>query len=91
MFPAIMEPEHVRVHKSHHWFSLEPHPPNPTSFRNVLILTTEGSEFESRCGHKFPLQRPDLLWGPPSLLSNGYWRPFPPDKAAGPWSRPLTN
>jgi hypothetical protein len=25
------------------------------------------------------LQRPDRLWGPPSLLSNGYWERFPPE------------
>jgi hypothetical protein len=25
----------------------------------------------------------DRLWGPPNLLSNGYWELFPGDKAAG--------
>jgi hypothetical protein len=28
-------------------------------------------------------RRPDRLWGPPSLLSNGYGGPFPRGKAAG--------
>jgi len=34
--------------------------------------------------------RPDRLWGPPSLLSNGYRGFFHGGKAAGTWSRPLT-
>jgi hypothetical protein len=29
------------------------------------------------------LYRPDQLWGPPSLSSNGYWGSFPGDKAVG--------
>jgi hypothetical protein len=32
---------------------------------------------------------PDRLWGPPSLLSNGYQGFFPWGKAAGVWSWPL--
>jgi hypothetical protein len=28
-------------------------------------------------------RRPDRLWGPPNLLSNGYWRLVPGGKAAG--------
>jgi hypothetical protein len=28
-------------------------------------------------------QCPDRIWGPPSLLSNGYWGFLPRDKAAG--------
>jgi len=36
---------------------------------------------------------PSLDWvsGPPSLLSNGYQRLFPGNKAAGAWSWPLTS
>jgi hypothetical protein len=32
---------------------------------------------------KYSPQRPHLLWGSPSLLSNGYWGSFPLGKAAG--------
>jgi hypothetical protein len=34
---------------------------------------------------------PNRLWGPPSLLSNGYWDLFPCGKAAGAWSWPLAS
>jgi hypothetical protein len=34
---------------------------------------------------------PHRLWGPPSLLSNGYRGAFPEGKAAGAWSLPLTS
>jgi hypothetical protein len=35
--------------------------------------------------------RSDLLWGPPSLLTNGYQGSFPGGKAAGTWTWPLTS
>jgi len=43
----------------------------------------DGPEIESRWGRDFP-HLPDLPWGPPSLLYNGY-RLFPGGKAAGAW------
>jgi hypothetical protein len=35
-------------------------------------------------------RRPDRLWGPPNILSNGYRDSFLGGKAAGAWSWPLT-
>jgi hypothetical protein len=43
----------------------------------------EGPEIESRWDEIFRI-RPDLSWGPPSLLYNGY-RVFTGGKAAGAW------
>jgi hypothetical protein len=37
------------------------------------------------------LQGTDRLWDPPSLLSIGYWGPFPGGKAGGAWSWLLTS
>jgi len=37
------------------------------------------------------LPRPERLWSPPSLLSNGYQGLFPRGKAAGAWSWLLTS
>jgi hypothetical protein len=39
----------------------------------------------------FTSPRPDWLWGPASLLFNGYGGPFPAGKAAGAWSWSLTS
>jgi hypothetical protein len=36
-------------------------------------------------------RRPDRLWGPPNLLSNGYRGSFTRGKAAGAWSWPLSS
>jgi len=35
--------------------------------------------------------RLDQAWGPPSLLSNGYWGDYFGDKACGAWSWPLSS
>jgi len=51
----------------------------------VGILTRYGLDglgIESRWGGEIFRTRPDRLWGPPSLLYNGY-RVFPGGKAAG--------
>ena len=44
----------------------------------------DGPGIESRWGGEIFRTRPDLPWGPPSLLYNGY-RVFPGGKAAGEW------
>jgi len=36
-------------------------------------------------------QCPDRLWGPPSVIFNGYRGLLPRGKAAGTWSWPLTS
>jgi hypothetical protein len=54
---------------------------------SVGIATRYGLDFpgiDSRRGGEIFRTRPDRLWGPPSLLYNGY-RIFPGSKAAGAW------
>jgi hypothetical protein len=53
--------------------------------RGVGVWVPVGSEIF------FSPYRPDRLWGPSNLLSNGYWRFFPWGKAAGAWSWLLTS
>jgi hypothetical protein len=43
----------------------------------------DGPGIESQWGEIFRM-RPDLTWGPPNLLYNGY-RDFPGGKTAGAW------
>jgi hypothetical protein len=47
--------------------------------RLATVWTTKCLEFESRWGREILTSQcsPDRLWGPPSLLSNGYWENFP--------------
>jgi hypothetical protein len=40
-------------------------------------LDDRGSIPDRGRGFFFSPLRPDWLWGPPSLLFNGYWGPFP--------------
>jgi hypothetical protein len=52
--------------------------------RGVKVRFPVGSRIFSLC-------RPNWLWGPPRLLSNGYRQFFPRVKAAGSWSWPVTS
>jgi hypothetical protein len=52
--------------------------------RGVGVLVPVGSSIFSSS------RLPDRLWGPPSLLTNGYRMLFPGDKVAGAWSLSLT-
>jgi len=48
--------------------------------------------YEIRLSNKcYVPPRLDRLWGPPSLLSNGYRGLFPAGKAAGTWNWPLAS
>jgi hypothetical protein len=53
--------------------------------RGVRVRVPEGSRIF--CSPR----RPDRLWGPPSLLYNGYRGSFLEDKTAGAWSSPITS
>jgi hypothetical protein len=55
----------------------------------VTGSTTKESEFESRGARNFTSPCPDRLWGPRSLLSNGYWGALFPGREAD-HSRPTT-
>jgi hypothetical protein len=65
---------------------------NENTFRSFLLQILH--EYENnmknspvRCWEFFfSPPRPDLLWGPPSLLSSGYWGSSPGGKAVGAWS-----
>jgi hypothetical protein len=48
-------------------------------------LVDRGFRFRVPVGSRIfsSAQRPDRLWSPPSLLTNGYWELFPQVKAAG--------
>jgi hypothetical protein len=52
-------------------------------------LDDQGFESRQGLGFFFPPPRPDRLWGPPSLLSNGY-QGFFPWRQSG-WGGKLTN
>jgi hypothetical protein len=56
-------------------------------------LDDRGSRFRFPAGGGWeffsPPPRPERLWGPPNLLSNGYQELFPWGKEVGAWSWPL--
>jgi hypothetical protein len=62
--------------RSHFWLV--------SMFAEGTTWTTKRSEFVSRKGQECftSLYRPDLLWGLPNLLSNGYRGPFHDGKVA---------
>jgi hypothetical protein len=64
-------------------------PSNSVSFHMILrrcrdssVGTATGYELVCRVQFFFPPQRPERLWGPPSLLSNGYRGLIPGGEAA---------
>jgi hypothetical protein len=54
----------------------------PSAFCTNHCIKEPGCELDGR-DFDFFLQRPHRLYGPPSLLSNGYGDSFPGGKAAG--------
>jgi hypothetical protein len=64
-----------------------------SSVSKVTRLWAGRPRFDSRQGRDFCSSPPppDRLWGPPSLLSNGYKGCYIGGKAAGAWSWPLTS
>ena len=67
--------------------------PNPEGWYSSVGIATryglDGPGIEFRLGGEIFRTRPDLPWGPPSLLYNAY-RVFPGVKAFGAWCRPPT-
>jgi hypothetical protein len=81
--------------------SLCPHPKNCAfdvwKGRNSSVAIPMGYDVDGPCSYPgkatffSSLQRPDRLWGSPSLLFNGYQGRFPGGKAAETWSLLLTS
>jgi hypothetical protein len=65
----------LQIHYRDHWplswtRCIQSTPSNPISLRSIRFPAGDWEFFSSP-------PRPDRLWGPPSLLSNGYQGPFP--------------
>jgi len=61
------------------------------TIHQILFRLEDRGLVPGRDGDLFSSQSPGRLWGPPSLLPNGYWGSFPGSKVAGVWSWPLTS